>query len=342
MGIRDTWLGLLKDREKARSLGLLEAQNAFNAPRAEALQGLLGQQAQPGVMGELGRFTTQLQAPQQGSGFFGSDRGQDAQTSLYSGMIQSGYKPQEAVGLLSTLAQQQKPTGLMQNLQAAGVDLNTEEGQKTLLDAVMKPSTQVNVGTNMKPPTGYRFANPNDPQNSRIEPIPGGPATRGTGEQQKKIAAFEGIRGMVGAMQEGLKDGVDPNSLSMATTGMLKGVPVMAGIWEGLNGDAKKEATFLNETENFGNTALQIMRGAQVGPAEQVKFEKSLPTKGMTAAQYENALNTSIRIFNDSMRATIGQLGGGQVFNPISGSSLMSPDKASRLDELRRKRNAAQ
>jgi len=50
-----------------------------------------------------------------------------------------------------------KPTGLMQNLAMAGVDFNTPEGKKIMLDAVMKPSTQVNL--NQTKPLGAGAAN---------------------------------------------------------------------------------------------------------------------------------------------------------------------------------------
>lgn len=314
---------------------------------ADTVSGLLGSAPRKAIIAPFGdRMNVMLQGAQEGSGYRGSDRGVDAQQQLLVGAMRAGYTPEQARSLLSPqqgaaslLAQTNKPTSFAQNFKQYQ---NADDGTRELMREFKKSGSQtINVGTNMKPPTGYRFLHPNDPQNSPVVPIPGGPATRGTGEQQKKISAFEGIRGMVNAMQQGLRDGVNPNSLGTTTTGMLKGVPVLAGIWEGFNGDAKKQAVFLNETENFGNTALQIMRGAQVGPAEQDRFERSLPTKGMTAEQYENALNTSIRIFNDSMRSTIGLLGGNQEFNPISTSDLFSQDNADRLEELRRKRDGA-
>ena len=97
----------------------------------------------------------------QGTGFLGSDRGPMAQANLINEAQGLGYSPQQAVALLQPIqqAQQQplKPTGLMQNLSAAGVDFNTKEGQQTLLDAVMKPQTQItqnlggSVGSIWKP-----------------------------------------------------------------------------------------------------------------------------------------------------------------------------------------------
>jgi len=47
--------------------------------------------------------------------------------------------------LRSAMPSPVKPTGLMQNIQAAGVDLQTPAGQKIMLDILKKPSTQVNL-----------------------------------------------------------------------------------------------------------------------------------------------------------------------------------------------------
>ena len=328
---------LLKKREQMKQQGRNMANSMFLSDRARQGQEVLSQAQSMPAIPEGGISADE---------FVNNDYYQPrintpgAGVNTYRGLLDSGYSPQESSGMMGLLQPQsgQKPSTLQQQFE--WFSQQPPEVQQQITDFKKAGSQTINVGTNMKPPGGYRFINPEDPQGSKLEKIPGGPATIGTGDQQKKIAAFEGIRGMTNAMQQSLKDGVDPNSLSTAVTGMVKGVPILAGMWESFNGDAKKEAQFLNESENFGNTALQIMRGAQVGPAEQIKFEKSLPTKGMTTAQYENALNTSIRIFNDSMRSTMTQLDPDKPFNPIKTTNLFTTDKAARLEELRRKRNA--
>ncbi len=330
---------LFADKLRKEKLRQLEEQK-------REVQGLLGATPKEQVLGGMpdsmlgDRMQVQLQPQDMGSGYLGSQQTPQDTARFVADVQGAGYSPQQTQSLLSPLAakEPQKPTSFMLDFEA--YQKADDETKKSMLDYRRSGAQSINVGTNMKPPSGYRFANPNDPQSSPVEPIPGGPATRGTGAQQKKIAAFEGIRGMVNAMQQGLKDGVDPNSLNTTITGMLKGVPILAGMWESFNGDAKEQAKFLNESENFGNTALQIMRGAQVGPAEQERFERSLPTSGMTTAQYENAMNTSIRIFNDSMGSTMQQLGGDKPFEPIATSNIFSSEKATRLEELRRKRDA--
>ena len=259
-------LGVTESSEERRKR-LLEEQR-------QEVSGLLGYAPQAQVLGAMpdamlgDRMQVQLQGQDSGSGYLGSQQTPQDAARFVTDVQGAGYSPQQTQSLLSTLAVEDdtlKPTSFMQNFQAYQQADDTTK--KAMLDYRKAGAQNISVGTNMKPPVGYRFKNPTDPQNSDVEPVPGGPATRGTGAQQKKIAAFEGIRGMVNAMQEGLKDGVDPNSLNTAVTGMVKGIPILAGIWEGFNGDAKKEAVFLNESENFGNTALQIMRGAQIGRA---------------------------------------------------------------------------
>lgn len=110
--------------------------------------GILGSASQDAIIAPLGsRMNVQLQGAQPGSGYLGSGKGVEDQANAMAGLLRAGYSPQEASGLLSAATEQQaEPTTLMQNLQAAGVDLASEEGQKTMLDALMKPQTQVNLG----------------------------------------------------------------------------------------------------------------------------------------------------------------------------------------------------
>jgi len=115
--------------------------------RAKAARGLLGKSAQPQVLGELGRFTTQLQQAKQGSGLRGSPSSPEAQQNFLLGAMQAGIPQNEAINMMQTgQLEQVKPTNLMQNLTAAGVNLDTSAGQKTMLGAIMKPQTQINMG----------------------------------------------------------------------------------------------------------------------------------------------------------------------------------------------------
>ena len=116
--------------------------------QAKRIEGLLGEAPQEAVIGELGRFGVNLQPAQPGSGFLGSDRGAAEQARLLTNLqTTGGLNPQQATGILGALQPQaQKATTLMQNLTAAGVDLNTSQGQAKMLEALMKPQTQINMG----------------------------------------------------------------------------------------------------------------------------------------------------------------------------------------------------
>lgn len=83
----------------------------------------------------------------------------------------------QSTGSLQSIAgallnpQQPKQTALLQNLAAAGVDFNSPEGRKILLDAVMKP--QVAVHNYPRPEPGMRLVDPNNPLGP-VEPVEGG------------------------------------------------------------------------------------------------------------------------------------------------------------------------
>lgn len=105
-----------------------------------------------------------LPTSQAGTGYLGAMEGllspqQQAQAQLYGGLLSTpGQEQIGAQGLQGLLSRQQqpqaqKPTSLMQNLAAAGVDFNTPQGQKILLEAATKPQTQINMGNKAIPVT---------------------------------------------------------------------------------------------------------------------------------------------------------------------------------------------
>jgi len=293
---------------------------------------VLGSAPTEGVRGDLGRFGVELQAPTEGSGLLANPDDLDNRTEARFKLLAAGADPSQINSLLGGVRQPatpKGPTNLQQNFEAfkqSNPEKLNAKGEEITLANFRTGGQTINVGNNIKPPAGFRFTNPKSPLTSDLTPIKGGPATQPTAEQEKAIGAFKAIGGMVSAMQEGLRDGIDPSSISLTATGMLRDVPVLSGMWESLNGDATKESAFLTESKNFSNTALQIMRGAQVGPKEQALFEQALPKIGMTQAAFEAALNTSIRIFNDAMQENFKQrsTGGSGQTSPIGTTGLFS------------------
>ncbi len=84
----------------------------------------------------------------------------------------------------------QDPTTLQQNLAAAGLQPGTPQYQQTVLDSVTK-RRQGETGA-VKLPTGYRFADPANPE-AGVVALKGGPAdtTRPTTEQRNKLATAQ-------------------------------------------------------------------------------------------------------------------------------------------------------
>lgn len=97
----------------------------------------------------------------------------------------------------------QQDTTLVRNLQAAGVDLNTPEGQSILLEAIRKPAIKIDInkGADFKIPPGFML----DPTDStQLIPIPGGPKDNLKGENAAKMQmlrtarrAFPGVLDLV-------------------------------------------------------------------------------------------------------------------------------------------------
>lgn len=124
----------LDAKEKQRKLDALKA-TLFN--QTSSTQEMAGPMMQ-------GQQRPMITAQNQPTGLLSSN---PAYAKFATAALDTPYGAQAMTGLLSQMAPvSQKPTGLMQNLTAAGVDFNTPEGQKTLLDAIMKPSTQIDMG----------------------------------------------------------------------------------------------------------------------------------------------------------------------------------------------------
>lgn len=82
------------------------------------------------------------------TGFLGSDRGTAAQAQLLLGLQSAGTDP-KTVETIRKVITPEKPTPLLKNLKAAGVNLDTPEGQTTLLDILKRPDTNINLNQNV-------------------------------------------------------------------------------------------------------------------------------------------------------------------------------------------------
>lgn len=100
-----------------------------------------------------------------------------------------------------------------------------------------------------------------------------------------------------------------------------------------------EQTKLISYTKNLSNNLLQAMRGAQVGPAEQEAFEKSLPVAGQPTDLFDQNLQTTmdnLKVLNERR----SQLRGlpnpttGIPNAPVAGPAKSSPLDAMTLDQL--------
>lgn len=118
---------------------------------------------------------------------------------------------------------------------------------------------------------------------------------------RKNGASVSGIKGAI----QNLRSGNDP--LGVVTNEVLNKADVKID---------PKNADLMANVKNFGNVALQIMRGAQVGPSEQELFQKSLPTEGQPDEVFDANLRLAEKIFRDAMAKTSQASGRGSPKTP--------------------------
>jgi len=143
------------------------AQGLIGAPSQQIDAGQPVQQMQeidPATGEQYSYEKSVLPTTQMGTGFIGQmeaattpQEQQRAQARLYGGLIGTpGMEQIGAQGLQGMLGRQgtgQKPTGIMQNLLAAGYTQDTPEYKQAMRDYISKPQTQINMGTKAIPVT---------------------------------------------------------------------------------------------------------------------------------------------------------------------------------------------
>jgi hypothetical protein len=135
-----------------------------------------------------------------------------------------------------------------EKLRLAGIDPDTPEGQAYVQKMLTKPMTQVNVGM-------------------------GKPITAGEFQKETETLISDRMANQIEALVD---KGVDIGSAAAAKAA-ASASPWTSWAVGDINSD---ETDMYSLIENYGNLLLAAMRGAQVGPMEQTKFEKSLPRLG--------------------------------------------------------------
>ncbi|RKZ06640.1 hypothetical protein DRQ25_13490 [Candidatus Fermentibacteria bacterium] len=151
MSLWDSYIGMVRERSDAMRGGNTKSNlEQARLERASRTRELMGQEAAPSIMGNMGdtgignRMQVQLQPEQQASGYLGSAQTPLDQTNLQTGLLNAGYTNQEATGLMNTLAPQgQNPTAMMQNVAATGVEPGTPAYQTAMSDQLAKSGIQI-------------------------------------------------------------------------------------------------------------------------------------------------------------------------------------------------------
>lgn len=199
-----------------------------------------------------------------------------------------------------------KPTTMMRNIQATGLEPGTLAFESAMQRQLSKPGTTINVGGGgPKLPAGYMWQNPDVPTQG-VQPIPGGPVTQATQQEAKELGAFDASADMLDRM-EGLVDsnpnmrlfGIMGQATDLATEATPYGAianKAMELVGGGELSDAESEMMSLSE--QLSNQLTAAVRGAAVGPQEQAKFEKQLPRPGQPEKTFRQNLKNTRRNLN--------------------------------------------
>lgn len=239
-----------------------------------------------------------------GSGMLG---GETSLPEVYSQMLSlPGYQQMGARGILSMSPETQKPTSLMQNVAAMGMQPGTPEYTDIMRQAVLKP--QVAINQMPKPPTGYWWADPNNPTQG-LKPIEGGPATKPSESEAKQRVQQEiGLR-LLGEVDALVKGGQETGGMA-AMRAFAGSTPMLSWAVE----LSPNEAKTTSNLEQFSNIMLAAMRGAQVGPAEQDRFERQLPRLGQDKALFQANMAASKK----NLEALISRMAELRTGQPVS------------------------
>lgn len=252
------------------------------------ISGLLGTAPKEAQTGQLGRFTMPLMSAQEGTGYLGSDMGTEAQANLMMDAQAAGYSPQQAMSLLSSATPQApEQTSLMKNI-GAFTQPGTPEFAQAMQAAVMKP--QVAINNIPKPPANYNWIDPANPS-AGVEPIKGGPATKPTAAEAKQMSQGDMANVMLGEIKTIFDKGLDVSDPKIWAETELAQLPFIS--WAtNLSPD---EAKISSNLQQFENQYMAMLRGAQVGPAEQKLFRKQLPQLGQSKELFAENLKNSQR-----------------------------------------------
>lgn len=176
-------------------------------------------------------------------------------------------------------------------------------------------SMNINMGNPEAPLTQFEMEHLVDKKGVPVPQVPlgfkrGDAAAQGlsvgkvsTETEAKTAASTVSSQDLAGKLSELRSKGHNISGLSGAIIDYRSGNELLpAAINEGLTKLGYKvtpeQTQMVSYTKSLSNQLIQAMRGAQVGPAEQGAFEKSLPVAGQPEALFDQNLETTLHNLN--------------------------------------------
>lgn len=155
---------------------------------------------------------------------------------------------------------QNQPTTMQRNVDAYTQGFTPEQRQQLGRDILKKPASQISIDTGLNRPDA---------------------------NEAKQIVQQDISEQMFSELETLMQN---PNNLLSPTGNALfdlQTMPVIGDILQRYNPATKDQSRTKALTESLSNTLLQAMRGAQVGPKEQERFDRQLPRNGQSPEQFK-------------------------------------------------------
>lgn len=201
----------------------------------------------------------------------------------------------------------QKPTSLMQNLEAAGLVPGTPEYNLAILNSINKPLVQIQDGPKL--PANYQWKDPLNP-GAGVKPIPGGPATKATEGEASSAGFAKRMQEAETRMNQIVGEGYDPGSYVEE--------------WRTITNftTSREKQVYRQAQEDWVRAKLRKESGAVIGPEEmeqEIKtyFPQPGDSKDVIAAKKRSREIATMNLINQSQGAYERDYGNGNTASEI-------------------------